>query len=466
VAVQLARHFEQAGLTEKAVTYLLQAGRRAGRLSANQEVIAHVSNGLALLERLPDTPERAQTELELQIALGNALMATKGFAAAELEQTYSRAWQLCHQLYVGGTTQIFPILYGRQGYYFARGAHRTAYQLAQEFLELAQRLHDPAIVVAHRLMGWCFCTGALVAARPHFEQIAVLYNVEQHRPLTFQYGQDPGPAGLSAGAFDLWLLGYPEQARRWSERALMLAREGAHPLTLGSTSVASLSLHHFCQERASVQEQAAEEVIAMATKQGLAVPLAWGMMIRGWALAQRGHGEVGISQIRQGLAAAQAVEAGFFCTHHLTLLAEAYDAAGEPEAGLRVLAEALALVEQTGERFWEAEIYRFKGELLLKVAGAGRSRGPWASLRVNSVEEIEDAEPPEGCFLTAIAIARRQEGKSLELRATVSLARLWQQQGKNDQARHMLADIYGWFTEGFDTIDLQQAKALLQELSA
>src|SRR5262249_53425572 len=144
IAVQLARHFEQAGLTEKAVTYLLQAGKRAARLSANQEVIGHVSKGLTLLKSLPETPERAQTELELQIALGNALMATKGFAAAEVEQTYSRAWQLCHQLYAGETTQIFPILYGRQVYYLVRGEHRRAYQLAQEFLQLAQHQHDPA----------------------------------------------------------------------------------------------------------------------------------------------------------------------------------------------------------------------------------------------------------------------------------------------------------------------------------
>jgi predicted ATPase len=145
-------------------------------------------------------------------------------------------------------------------------------------------------------------------------------------------------------------------------------------------------------------------------------------------------------------------------THHLSLLAEAYGAVGEPEAGLAVLAEALALVEQTEERCWEAEIYRLKGELLLTLEGAGRSR--------SAVEGMQSAESPEGCFLKAIEIARRQEGKSLELRATVSLARLWQQQGKKDQARHVLADIYGWFTEGFDTVDLQQAHALLQELSA
>jgi predicted ATPase len=219
VAVQLARHFEQAGLIEKAVTYLLQAGKRAGRLSANQEAIAHVTKGLVLLERLPETHERAQQELELQIALGNALIATKGFAAAEVEQSYSRAWQLCHQLYGGETPQIFPILNGRFGHYMTRGEPQTAYQLAQEFLELAQRQHDPAIVVAYRCVGWSSTAmGELVSARAHFEQAVALYNPAQHRPLTFQYGQDPGPAGLALGALDLWLLGYVEQARHWSGR--------------------------------------------------------------------------------------------------------------------------------------------------------------------------------------------------------------------------------------------------------
>jgi tetratricopeptide (TPR) repeat protein len=456
VAVQLVRHFEEAGLAEKAVTYLLQAGRRAARLSAYQEAIGHLTKGLALLERLPDTLERAQTELELQIVLGNALNATKGHGIAEVAQTHSRALQLCQQLYAGKTPHIFPILHGRWAFYLVRGAHRTAYQLAQEFLDLAQRQHDPAIIVAHWSMGWSFCMGELVAARAHFEQIAALYNVEQHRPLMFQYGQDPGPTGLAVGALDLWLLGYVEQARRWSDQAIMLARESAHAFTLVATLGSSFWLHSSCQEPAGAQEYA-EEAIAIASRQGLTVALAWATTIRGWALAKQGQGEAGIAQLRQGLGAFQAAQQTLV-THHLTLLAEAYDIVGQPEAGLTVLDEALALAEKIGERFWEAEIYRLKGELLLKAEGAARSLG--------AVQGMQDSESPEGCFLTAIEIARRQEGKSLELRATVSLARLWQQQGKKDQARHMLADIYGWFTEGFDTIDLQQAQALLQELSA
>ncbi len=458
IAVQLARHFEEAGLTEKAVNYLLQAGRRAGRLSAYQEVIAHVSKGLALLESLPNTPERARTELELQIALGTALRVTKGNASAEVEQTYNRAWQLCQQLYAGETAHIFPILYGRQNFYFVRGELRTALQLAEEFLQLAQHQQDPGIIVAHGCVGWSSAAiGEFVSARAHFEQVAALYTVEQHRPLMFQYPVDPGAAGLSMGAIDLWLLGYVEQARRWSDRAVMLAREAAHANSLAYSLLLSSWFQHFCRERAVAQE-CAEEDIAICTKQGLGDKLAWGTIMRGWALATQGQGQAGIAQIHQGVAAARAAGSGLFRTYQLTLLAEAYDAVGQPEAGLAALAEALARVEQTEERFWEAEIYRLTGELLLKVQGAGRSR--------SAVEGMQHAESPEGWFLKAIEIARRQEGKSLELRATVSLAQLWQQQGKKDQAHHMLADIYGWFTEGFDTIDLQQAKALLDELSA
>jgi predicted ATPase len=359
-------------------------------------------------------------------------------------------------LYAGETGQILPILYGRWAFYNQRADYQTAYQPAQEFLDLAQRQHDPAMIVAHRCVGWSYMVmGELVAARPHFEQIAALYNPAQHRPLTFQYAQDPGPAGLISGALELWLLGYPEQARRWSDRALGLAREATHAYTLAYTLVFSSWLYRFCQDWA-VAQALAEEVIPMATNQGFVMWLAGGIFTRGWALAQQGQGQAGIDQMVQGLAAIHATGAEFLRTHYLALLAQGYAAAGQPAAGLQVLAEAVRQVEKTEERFWEAEIYRLKGELLLMAESGG--------LSPNAVEAIPAAESPEVCFLKAIEIARQQAGKSLELRATVSLSRLWQRHGKKDQARSMLANIYGWFTEGFDTVDLRQAKTLLQVL--
>ncbi len=280
VAVQLARHFEQAGLREKAVNYLLQAGKRAARLSANQEAIAHLTKGLALLETLLDTPERAQKELDLQIALGNALIATKGYAAVEVEQTYNRTQELCQQAYPGETSHILPILYGRWAFYLIRAQHQTAQQLAEEFFNLVQQQQDPAIVVAHRCMGWSFCAGELLSARHHFEQIAALYNPEQHRTLTFRYAQDPGQAGLATGALVLWLLGYPEQAQRWGNQAIILAQEASHAHSLAYSLVILGYFHQYCQERAVAQERA-EEAIAICTQQGLALWLAWGMIIRG-----------------------------------------------------------------------------------------------------------------------------------------------------------------------------------------
>ncbi len=451
VAVQLARHFEQAGLRSKALIYLLQAGKRAGRLSANQEAIAHLSKGLALLATLPDTLERAQIELDLQIALGNSLIATKGYAAAEVEQTYNRARELWQQVDAGDTSHIFPILYGRWAYHLIRGEHQAAYHLAEEFLSLAQRQQDPVSIVAERAMGWSFCMGELLAARPHFEQIAAHYNPEQHRSLTFRYGQDPGQAGLSAGAVVLWLLGYPEQARRWSNRAIMLAQEASHTHSLAYGLVLLSYIHQFCQER-TVAQARAEEAVAICTQQGFALWLAWGLIIRGWALAETGQGEEGIAQIVQGLAAARATGADFFQTYFLALLAEAYRAVGQVTEALTVLAEALVQAEKMEERFWEAELYRLKGDLLSLKRESGGGR--------------QDDTEAEKCLRQALAVAQQQGAKSLELRATVSLSRLWRRQGKNEEARQMLAEMLGWFTEGFDTGDLRNANALLEELSA
>jgi hypothetical protein len=276
-------------------------------------------------------------------------------------------------------------------------AHRTVYLSDYHlYLRDAARFNKTDVGKALLKSRWSFCMGELVAARAHFEQIAALYNVEQHRPLMFQYGQDPGPTGLSVGALDLWLLGYAEQARRWNERAILLAREAAHPYTLVSTLGSSFWLHSSCQEPADAQEQA-EEVMAIASKQGLAVALAWGTIFRGWALAKQRQGAAGMAQLRQGVAAYQAAGQQTLVTHHLTLLAEAYQMVGQPAAGLAALDEALALVKTIGERFWEAEIYRLKGELLLTLEGAGLSRG--------AVEGMQGAESPEGCFLKAMAAA-------------------------------------------------------------
>jgi len=245
-------------------------------------------------------------------------------------------------------------------------------------------------------------------------------------------------------ALVLWLLGYPEQALRRSQAALTLARALSHPPSLAAALVFAAMLHQGRRERHLVQERA-EAAIALAREQGLPHQVAYGSIMRGWALAMQGQWEEGIAQIQQGLVAQHATGAEIAHPTFLGLLTEAHAAAGQAEAGLEVLTEALALVDHTGERYWEPELYRLKGELLLQQA-------------------VPDAPQAEVCFQQALAVARRQQAKSWELRTAISLSRLWQQQGRRGEAYELLAPIYGWFTEGFDTADLQDAKALLEAL--
>jgi predicted ATPase len=242
----------------------------------------------------------------------------------------------------------------------------------------------------------------------------------------------------------LWLLGYPSQALQKSHEAITLARELSHSYSLALALDLAAELHRHRRE-AEIAHERAEAAMALGTDHGFAQILARGTILRGWALVEQGQGEVGIAQMRQGIAAHQATGAAYQRPHFLSMLAEVHSGLGQPEAGLMALSEALALVETTGERYYEAELHRLQGELLLQHAAP----------------EVSHAE---ACFQQSLDIARRQQAKSWELRVAMSLSRLWQQQGKQAEARALLAPIYGWFTEGFDTADLQEAKALLAEL--
>jgi predicted ATPase len=444
----LAHHYTEADQSEPALRYWQQAGERAQQRSANAEAISHLTQALEILTTLPDTPERSRHELALLIALGNTLIAAKGYAAPDVEHTYSRARALCRR--VGETSQLLPTLYGLFAYHYISGKYRTARELGEEFLHLAQRQDDPAVLVAHRALGWpLFALGELAAAREHFEHIATFYDPQQHRALAFQYGHDPGVAGLTFGTWVLWFLGYPDQAMRRSHEAVALAQGVSHPLSLAYTLNHTAMLHQLCRDVAVVQQQA-EAAITLSTELDMPLWRAYGLILRGWTLTERGAFEAGIAQIRRGLDASQATGAAWFLPYFLSLLAEAYGKAGQANEGLHVLREALALAHQHGEVFYEAELHRLTGELLLHA-----ERG------VRSAEGT-----PEACFRRALDIARRQQAKSLELRAAMSLSRLWRQEGKHDDAGAVLAPIYDWFTEGFDTADLRDAKALLDALEA
>jgi predicted ATPase len=441
----LAHHYTEAGLNEQAVGYWHQAGQRATQRSAHGDAIDHLTKGLEVLMTLPDTLERAQQELDVQTTLGPVLMSVKGFASLDTEQAYARARELCQQ--VGETSQLFPVLHGMFRFHMVRGELQTTRELAEQLFSLAQRAQDPALLLeAHRMLGQTmFWLGEIAPARVHLEQGMALYDPQQHRSHAFLYGQDPGVLCRGFAAWPIWVLGYPDQALQSIHEALTLAQELAHPFSLAIALIVVALVHQFHREAQAVQERA-EALIALSTEQGFPYWLALGTILRGWALTAQGEGAEGIGQIHQGLVAHRATGAEVHRPYLLSLLAEAYEEVGQTEEGLTVLAEALPIVDNTGERNWEAELHRRKGDLLLMQQG----------------QKVGEAE---ACFRKALDIARRQQAKSLELRAAMSLSRLWQQQGKKEEAHQLLAEIYGWFTEGFDTADLKEAKVLLEELA-
>ena len=444
IAAELAVHFAQGRDSHQAVQYLRHAGDNAMRRWAHEEAIAYIRRGLELLENQPDTPVRAQQELDLQLALGPALMAAKGWAAPEVEQTYARARGLCTQ--VGQIPQLFSTLRGLWRFYRSRGALPTAVALGEELYRLAQREADPMhLLAAHDALGQTlFYLGDYTAAWKHFAQGIPLIDPTVQRAQAFHQCIAPAVACLAYAAPALWSLGYPEQALQRCQEALTLAQEFEHPQSQGLVHHLAAYLHHRRRELSAVQAHA-NAVLRLATAHGL--PLYDGLAnhIRGWALAMQGQSESGMAQMHQGLAGILATGQALAQPFCLVRMAEAAGYTGHVDQGLHLLAEALAVFEVSGRGDMLTEAYRLQGEFLLSQTGP----------------EVVQAET---CFQQALTIARRQQAKSWELRAAMSLARLWQQQGQQQKARALLAPIYGWFTEGFDTADLQDAKILLQEL--
>ena len=441
----VAHHYTEAGLNAQAVRYWLLAGQRAAQHSAHQEAIGHLTKGVEVLQTLPKTPERTQQELLLHVTLGVSLLTVQGYAAAEVERVYTRARALCQQ--VGDTPQLFQVLRGLVMFYLVRGQLQMAQDLAEQRLRQAERQPEGAPrMLGQYLLGLVlFFRGVLGVAVQHFAQAITAYDCRQHRHLAHLYGIDIGVTAQSHRACALWLLGYPDQALAQSQEALTLAQEVMHPLSLVGAQLWLAWLHQFRQEAQTTHDRATGSTI-LATQQGFALYVAWGIVTQGWALTRQEQRTAGIAQMREGIEAAAATGAEAWSPYLLALLAEAYGAAGQDEEGLRVLADARAMVTRTGEGFYEAELYRLAGVLHLTHPAMAQA-------------EVE------GNITHALTIARRQGAKSLELRAAMSLARLWQRQGKRDEARQLLAEVYNWFTEGFDTADLQEAKALLAELT-
>jgi class 3 adenylate cyclase/predicted ATPase len=438
----LAQHCGNAGLIEKAVNYWQEAGKRSKARSAMAEAIRQMRKALDLLPHLPDTPERQRIELQLQLALGGALIAAKGHAAEETGKAYARARRLCELL--NDTPNLLKALWGEFVHHHVRAETNRSHRAAEELLDLAGRQNDTASLVAgHRAVGdsWLH-RGELGPARAHLEQGLALYDPAQHRSLTILFAENARVAMLSFLSLTLGLLGFADQARARSGEALAEAHELSHPISLAFALSVACRLHFVLGDPRTVRVLA-DGLIALTTEQGFAFFLAMGTAYRGWTLVEAGEAEPGMDLLRRGIEGFQASGAAWTLPFYLAQLATAHAKAGRPEDGLGRLSEALALTEKSGVRWFEAELHRRRGELL-------RTAHPGA----------------EAAFRRAIAIARRQDAKLWELRASTCLARMWREQGKRTAARELLAPVFGSFTEGFDTLDLKEAKALLDVLTS
>ena len=441
LAATLAYHFERANLTDRAIDYLLQAGTRAARLSAGEEAVAHFATGLDLLEDLPDTPERTAKELALQTASTVVLMHIRGYSNSEVGRAVERAQALCKQ--IGENPEVLPVVHGLWAFYFARGDYQQALSLGEQILRMALGAEDSAIplLLGHNAQAAnFFMLGEMRRSLEHAEHAIAL---EAPSTITLT-GQEIKGCTLSWTAIAQCMLGYYDQGQETVRQNLSYIREIGHPATSGF-SLTYITLFHQLSRELQATKNSLSELLTLSREYGLMLWEAWGTIWQGWTMAMENRALEGIEKIQQGRAMFDVAGAGAFLPYNLAMLAEAHEKAGQLEEGLAALDEALRLVEVSGERFYEAEIHRLKGDLLLK------SRG-----------EREDVRRH---YDTAIAVASRLHAKSLELKATVGLSLLLREQGEREEARRRLADAYGCFTEGLDSVDLREAKALLDELS-
>ena len=437
-----AQHYAEAGLVEKSVAYWGKAGHRSAARSAMAEAAAQLQKGLDQLALLPDNPERQRQELEFCSALGAVLHAVKGYAAPETGQAYARARELWEQL--GSPSEFLQIPYGQSRYHAFRGELDLAQRLDEDLLRLSRQRNDSAgLVLGHLSSGRnLMFAGRFASSRSHLEEALALYDPISHRSLVHQAGIHPQVASQAYLGIVLFCLGFPDQALARSNAAIAEARRLAHPPSLAVSLAIGAMLLSLVGDNAALDERA-DQLVAVATEQGFPFWRALGTIYRGWVKVKNGDVAEGISLLRSGSTAYRATGAEVWMPHYIALLARACEIAGQIEEALTLLDDALQIVERTGERWFAAELNRHKGQLLLRQG---------------------HSEAAEELYRKALSIAEEQEAKLWELRAAVSLARLRRDQGRRAEARDLLAPVYGWFTEGFDTPDLKEAKALLDEL--
>jgi tetratricopeptide (TPR) repeat protein len=441
VAAQLARHFEEGGIPAKAAAYRLQAGNRAQRMSAHEEAVAHLTRGLELVGSLPHGPEQMQLELGLQTSLGTALTPMRGYASPEVAHAFARGRELCRAL--GDPPEVIPVLFGLCLFYMACGDLSMAREEGERLLQLAQQAGDISHVIGVQFpLGLIlFLQADLEGSRTHHEQCATLYDPGRDCDLAYQQGQDPAVLSQLFLSWTLWMQGYPEQALAKVEPALMLAEQINHPYTTTQAALLAADSYHFLSDWPKCQTQA-ERGLELASKWHFPFSHAGCTMHRGAALARQGHLESGIEILRQGVDAWMATGTWMAMAYWPARLAEAYLLSGRREEGLAALEESFRHEE---EIWWLPEQYRIRAELLLLAPGNEEEAEAWLRQSLN--------------------LAGSRGAKSLELRAAMSLARLLRQQGRAAEGREKLTECYAWFTEGFDTPDLREARELLDVLA-
>ena len=438
----MAQHCADAGLPEKAIAYWLKAGQQAIGRSAMLEAVSQLRKGLELLAELPDTAVRHQQELELQVALGPALMATKGFSAPEVGDTIARARALAEQ--VDRSDYLIALLYGQSAYHLFRSEHHLALSVAQQIERLGEARNDRASLLLGHYVRAIICTnmGEFVAAGDLSLQCDGLADPGNRAIYASLSPEDPYAMMLVTRAVILANLGYLDQAQASANKALAEARRLQQAYTL--VAILGMACWSLWPSGSSDQaNQQAEEMIAVSNDQGFALWAAWGMVHRGWSLGSLGREEEGLSSLKEGLALVRATGEVTGVPWVLIMAAEAHTKLGQMAEGLNCLTEAQRVIEACDERGAEAELHRVRGDLL-------KRRG--------------DQAAAEESYQRALVVAQRQNAKTLELRAATSLARLWRDGGKRREAFSLLTALYAWFSEGLGTPLLQQAKVLLDQL--
>jgi class 3 adenylate cyclase/predicted ATPase len=442
----LAHHYTEGGIADRAIACWQRAAQRATERSADAEAQAHLQKATRLLEAIPDVLERRRTELEILIILGPVLMNVRNTASREVREAYLRARQLCEQ--VGRPSQLFPVLWGLWLHHQISGRFDLAAGLAQEAIELAESLSNNDFLLQARHAAWTSRMGLadFDSVITHADQGLVLYDLKRHRTHAFTYGgHDPGVCAATQSAHAKWFLGYPEQSEKRTETALEIARRLNHPISMAQ-ALAFTAMVRLLRREPERALPLGDELIAFSAENDLRLWRANGRIIRAWALSEMGSPSQALNDFRAGIQERLTAGSQIRISLQLAAMADALARIGEAGEAQITIAQALEQVEKTGERTYESIVHWFKGRIIAVASGS-------------------DTGEAESCYRLAGELARQRGAKSVELRAAIGLAGLLFKQGQNENARKLLAPVYEWFTEGFDTPDLKDATALLKKLS-